>query len=62
VAPGDPTTVDPTAIKLRDLIGGGRAAVVFIVEPSNIDLGSSAMRRFYKYSQFNATLIPTTLT
>jgi len=53
VAPGDPTTVDLTTIELRDFIGGGQAAVIVIVEPSNIDLGSWAMRGFYKYSQFN---------
>ena len=53
VAPGDPTTVDLTTIKLRDFIGDGRAAVVVIVEPSNIDLGSWATRGFYTYSQLN---------
>ena len=35
VAPGDPTTVDLTAIKPSDFIGG-EAAVIVIVEPSNI--------------------------
>jgi hypothetical protein len=53
VAPGDPTKVDLTTIKLNDFIGGGNAAVVVIVEPSNINLGSYAIRGFYKYSQFN---------
>ena len=37
VAPGDPTTVDLTTVKLNNFIGGGRAAVVVIVEPSGID-------------------------
>ena len=52
VAPGDPTTVDLTTIRLNDFIGGGQAAVVVIVEPSGVDLGNWAMRGFYKYSQF----------
>jgi hypothetical protein len=53
VAPGDPTTIDLTTIKLNNFIGGGRAAVVIIVEPSGIALGRWAMRGFYKYSQLN---------
>ena len=51
---GDPTSVDLTTVVLRDFIGGGRAAVLFIIEPSNVDLGSWVMRGFYKYWQFNA--------
>lgn len=53
VGPGDPTSVDLTTATLGDFIGGGRAAVVVIIEPSRVDLGSWAMRGFYKYWQFN---------
>jgi hypothetical protein len=42
VAPGDPTTVDLTTLKLNDFIGGGNAAVVLIVEPASISLGDFA--------------------
>jgi len=54
VAPGDPTTVDLTTLKLNDFIGGGNAAVVLIVEPASISLGDFAKQGFYKYAQFNA--------
>jgi hypothetical protein len=54
VAPGDPTTVDLTTLKLNDFIGGGKAAVVLIVEPTSISLGDFAQKGFYKYAQFNA--------
>jgi len=54
VAPGDPTTVDLTTLKLNDFISGGKAAVVLIVEPNAINLGDFANQGFYKYAQFNA--------
>jgi len=54
VAPGDPTTVDLTTLKLNDFIGGGKAAVVLILEPTEISLGDFAKQGFYKYAQFNA--------
>ena len=53
VAPGDPTTIDLTTVKLSDFIGGGRAAILVIVEPSSVDLGGWTTQGFYKYSQFN---------
>jgi hypothetical protein len=37
VVPGDPTTVELMMIKLNDVIGGGRAAVMVIVGPSIIE-------------------------
>lgn len=54
IAPGDPTTVDLTTLKLNDFIGGGKAAVVLVVEPNAINLGDFAKQGFYKYAQFNA--------
>ena len=54
VAPSDPTTVDLTTLKLNDFIGGGKAAVVLIVEPGAINVGEFANQGFYKYGQFNA--------
>ena len=53
VTPSDPTTIDLTAVKLNHFIGGGRAAVVVIVEPSDIDPGRWTTRSFYQYSQSN---------
>ncbi len=52
-APSDPTTIDLTAVKLSDFVGGGRVTVVVIVEPSDINLGRGTTRGFYQYSQIN---------
>ncbi|KAG9011571.1 hypothetical protein FRB94_008140 [Tulasnella sp. JGI-2019a] len=50
----NPSSVDLTTLALSNFLAGNRAAVVIIIEPSNISLGSYATRGFYKYSQFNA--------
>ncbi|KAF9459494.1 PLC-like phosphodiesterase [Collybia nuda] len=54
VAPGDPTTVDLTTLSLNQFIGGNRAAVVMIVEPTSPSLGAFSRAGFYRYAQFNA--------
>lgn len=48
----NPTTVDLTKVALSTFIGSS-PAVVIIVQPDNIDLGSYSSKGFYRYSQFN---------
>ncbi|KAG9029039.1 hypothetical protein FRB95_005773 [Tulasnella sp. JGI-2019a] len=50
VAP-NPSSVHLTDLPLSQFLAGDRAAVVIIVEPSNISLGSYATRGFYQYFQ-----------
>jgi hypothetical protein len=53
IAP-NPTTIDLTTLTLNDFIGGNRAAVLVIVEPSGsgISLGDYANQGFYSASNF----------
>jgi hypothetical protein len=52
----NPASVDLTTLPLNTFIGGNRAAVVVIAEPSDpsITLGTYVNRGIYTYSQFNA--------
>ncbi|KAJ3554652.1 hypothetical protein NM688_g2996 [Phlebia brevispora] len=51
VAP-DPANVDLSQLPLNDFIGGGRAAVICVVQ-STINLGEYQHRGFYRYDQHN---------
>jgi hypothetical protein len=42
---------DLTQLKINDFIGSGGAAVVLVVDPTNISLGSYASQGFYTSSQ-----------
>ncbi|KAJ7822625.1 PLC-like phosphodiesterase [Mycena olivaceomarginata] len=42
---------DLTQLKINDFIGSGKAAVVLVVDPTNISLGSYASQGFYTSSQ-----------
>ena len=52
----NPTTVDLTMLPLEQFIGQNKAAVIFIVRPTNtnISLGNFVHAGFYKYSQLDA--------
>lgn len=53
-APGGNNGVDLTGLTINQFIGGGQAAVVIVLEPGNISLGSYGGKGFYTYSQVNA--------
>ncbi|KAJ7091812.1 PLC-like phosphodiesterase [Mycena epipterygia] len=44
---------DLTQVKIKDFIGSGKAAVVLVVDPMNISLGSYASQGFYTSSQLS---------
>lgn len=48
-APGSINPADLTALTINQFIGGGQAAVVIVLEPGDISLGSYAGKGFYTY-------------